>query len=133
MKAYDLDGVLISDLHWDKSTPIEHFLEMRSRIPLANFVPSGDYYIVTGRSASDRKYTESWIEKNLASNPPKKLFHDCPDYRLGAEYKAKIINENSILTFIESDMEQVLYLRQHCPNCKIYHFGSLISDNLLNL
>lgn len=133
MIGYDLDGVLISDLHWPEGMTLEKFLEMRATEPYANFVPKGKYCIVTGRNSTDREYTEEWIKRHLASNPPYRLFHDCPDYRQSAEYKAKVINQNNIRVFIESDAKQVEYLREHCPNCRVYHFGSFLSETFYNL
>ena len=133
MIGFDLDGVLISDLNFPDDMPIERFLEMRASEPYANFVPKGDYVIVTGRNSTDVEYTKAWIEKNLSSNPPYKLFHDCPDQSQGAEYKAKIINQNRILKFIESDIVQAEYLKKHCPYCKVIHFGSFISETFYNL
>jgi len=133
MIGFDLDGVLISDLFCPKDMPLEEFLEMRATKPFANFIPKGEYVIVTGRNSTDIEYTKTWVEKNLSSNPPLKLFHDCPDHRLGAEYKASVINQNGIRKFIESDINQVHYLKKHCPNCKVIHFGSFISETLHKL
>lgn len=131
--GYDLDGVLISDLYWPEGMTLEKFLEMRATEPYANFVPKGDYVIVTGRNSTDKYYTEAWIEKNLSSNPPYKLFHGCVDYREAEKYKAQVINQNCIHTFIESDAKQVEYLKKHCPHCRVYHFGSLVSETFYNL
>lgn len=131
--GYDLDGVLISDLHWPDGMSLEEFLKMRAEEPYANFVPKGSYVIVTGRNSTDRPYTEAWISKNLASNPPYRLFHDCPDHSQAAEYKARVINQNGIRIFIESDAKQVEYLKKHCPYCRVYHFGSFLSETFYNL
>ena len=120
--GYDLDGVLISDVYWPDDMTLEKFLEMRATELYANFVPKGNYYIVTGRNSTDKAYTEAWISKNLASNPPYRLFHDCPDHRQGAEYKAKIINQNNIKVFIESDAKQVEYLKKHCLHFSYHCF-----------
>lgn len=133
MIGYDLDGVLVSDLYWPEDMTLEKFLEMRATEPYANFVPKGEYVIVTGRNSTDFEYTKAWIEKNLSSNPPIKIFHDCPDHRQAEKYKAKVINENSIRVFIESDVEQVQYLKKHCTECSVYHFGSFVSETISKL
>lgn len=133
MIGYDLDGVLISDLHWSDGMTLEKFLEMRATVPCANFVPKGSYVIVTGRNSTDVEYTKAWVAKNLSVNMPYKIFHDCPDHRQAVEYKAKVISQNNISTFIESDAAQAEYLKKHCPNCNVIHLGSFISETLYNL
>lgn len=126
--GFDLDGVLISDLDFSISKDINNFLEIRSKYPYPNFVPQGDYVIITGRNSSDREKTLFWIEKFLKKNPPKKIFHDCPDFRKGAEYKVKIINQEKIPVFVESDIEQFYYIKENCKNSKILHFGSVLNE-----
>lgn len=133
MIGFDLDGVLVSDLNWPDGLTLDKFLQMRADVPFANFIPKGKYVIVTGRNSSDYRYTMLWIEKNLSDNPPYKVFHDCEHYSKAAEYKAKVINENGIRVFIESDKNQVEYLRENCPNCKVYHYGSFLSEAFSNL
>ena len=131
--GYDLDGVLISDLNWPPSMQLEEFLKLRQDEPFPNFIPKGEYYIVTGRNYTDRPYTENWIKKNLVKNMPYKLFHGCHDFRKAAEYKASVINAQDIQVFIESDLNQVKYLTKNCPNCRVIHFGSFISETFFNL
>ena len=133
MIGFDLDGVLVSDLYWPEGMTLEKFLEMRATEPYANFVPKGQYVIVTGRNSTDFEYTKLWIEKNLFENPPYKIFHSCENHSQAAEYKAKVINEHNIDVFIESDKGQVEYLKKHCPNCRVYHFGSFLSETFYNL
>ncbi len=130
MIGFDLDGVLISDLRFPDNMSIEEFLEMRKSEPMANFVPRGDYVIVTGRNSTDVSYTMDWIKENLASNMPFRVFHDCPNYTLAAQYKAKIINTKGIRVFIESDKKQVEYLKENCPYCRVVHFSDYISQCL---
>ena len=133
MIGYDLDGVLISDLNWPDDMSLEEFLEMRRSEPRANFVPQGNYVIITGRNATDRAYTLQWIKENLSDNPPLVLHHACIDHREGARYKANVINREGIKIFIESDAKQVEYLKANCPNCKVYHFGSFINESIAKL
>lgn len=133
MIGYDLDGVLISDLNWPEATCLREFLEIRRSEPRANFIPKGQYVIITGRNTTDYNYTVEWVERCLKDNLPMTLYHGCPDHRVGAAYKAKIINEQGITVFVESAWEQVEYIRKHCPNCKVYHFGSLVSETIFNL
>jgi len=131
--GYDLDGVLISDLNWPHGMSLKEFLEMRKSEPLPNFIPKGDYVIVTGRNNTDLQYTTDWVTANLKSNPPMRVFHDCEDYREAKHYKQKIINEQAIDVFIESDIMQVEHLAKHCPNCRVYHFGSWVSEKISRL
>lgn len=133
MIGFDLDGVLVSDLYWPDDMTLEKFLEMRATEPFANFIPRGKYVIVTGRNSTDYEYTKAWIEKNLSSNPPQKVFHECVHHSQAAEYKARVINENGIRVFIESDAEQVEYLKANCPNCRVYHFGGFLNEAFSNL
>jgi hypothetical protein len=131
--GYDLDGVLISDLNFSEEIPLVEFLKLRKELPRALFVPKGKYCIITGRTHTDKPFTLEWVRTNLSSNPPYEIFHDCPDFRRASEYKAKVINENGIEIFVESDEEQVKMLTKKCPTCKIFHFGSFINEAILNL
>lgn len=131
--GYDLDGVFLSDFFLPSDMSVEEFLKIRAFFPSSIFIPRGKYVIITGRNCTDKPFTEDWIKKNLSSNPPQYLFHECTDFRYAAKYKAEVINKNKIPVFVESDKDQVEFLRKECPTCRIYHFGSLISETLSNL
>lgn len=131
--AYDLDGVLISDLKWPSDMSLQEFLEMRRSEPIANFVPKGEYYIITGRNYTDSTYTFDWINDNLSSNLPVGVFHECEDYRKGEVYKSSVINLLDIDVFVESCPKQVKYLKENCPNCQVYHFSEYVSEALSKL
>ena len=134
MIAYDLDGVFLSDIK-----PFNNSLEymLKARLELApNFIPKGLYSIITGRPESDKKDTERWVDKFLNENRPVYLFHDNPDFGNPHLYKLKVLKENpSIMTFIESDIGQVLFLREELKDrdIKIIHFEELIKSSLERL
>lgn len=125
--AYDLDGVLLADANVELF-PIKDFLRIRSAFPKALFVPKGDYYIITGRPKEDLEYTLAWIENELKSNPPKQVFHDNTDYRLGAQYKIEVLsNLKEVTMFVESSYEQTVLIRKALQNLLVVHFAEMIN------
>lgn len=129
--GYDLDGVFLSD--WYITGDIPTMLEQRKSLPKTLFIPDGDYVIVTGRPKGDAEWTQKWIARELTENRPKQIFHQNEDYDKAKEYKAKVINEEGIEVFIESDLDQVKYLTKKCPKAKIIHFSGLIKGAISKL
>ena len=62
MIAYDLDGVLISDM---VVTPenLTRMLSTRVEDVYPSFLPMGEYAIITGRPVDDRSDTVDWLHR----------------------------------------------------------------------
>jgi hypothetical protein len=133
MIFYDFDGVFLSDCEYglDGIEGVK-YLEMRRDFPRPIFVPRGEYGIITGRNKTDYEYTKEYIDKWFPT-PPKVIYHDCFDYRVGREYKASVINKHNIKVFVESCPSQAGYLTDNCPSCKIIIFRELINEVLSKL
>jgi hypothetical protein len=130
MIAFDLDGVFVPDLKWDESKHT-HLLYFRHNHMYPIFTPIGEYSIITGRPFGDREETMKWIE-GFFDNKPKAVYHDNNDFSLAKEYKEKVLSEHLEITmFIESDIEQVLYLRKsRLVKAEIIHFKEFVAKAL---
>lgn len=130
MIGYDLDGVLLSDMVVTEEN-LQRMLSTRVEEVYPSFEPAGDYAIITGRPVEDRKSTVEWMRKFL-KNQPKHLYHSNTDFSKPQEYKLEVLEKSDFIdTFIESDLEQVIYLKKHLKrNIKIIHFNSLINETI---
>ncbi len=128
MIAFDIDGVLVSDISFDED--IEKYLERRyCMFPL--FIPKGSYYLITGRPSIDKELTQKWIDENL-TNKPIKLFHDNPYFDKYAEYKVKVIKENPDITiYIESSEEEAEFIRKN-TSIRVITFNKFILEGIEN-
>ena len=122
--AFDIDGVLVPDCdRFPNLGGLEEFYALTTCMrPL--FKPRGEWYALTARSAEYRPYTMAWIRKYF-TNAPIQLWHES-DSTNPPEYKAEVINNNSITTYIESDKTIVEYLRKH-TQADIIHFEDFCS------
>lgn len=123
MIAYDMDGVICPEFEWidDPNMTFEKIMRMTNTLR-AIFQPKGPYIIITGRKETPG--TMFWIANKLKVQPL--AVHICLGRLPPAEYKAKILNENpSITLYVESEMEQVLYLREHTKTT-ILHIDELL-------
>ena len=122
--AFDIDGVLVPDCdRFPNLGGLEDFYALTTCMrPL--FKPRGEWYALTARSAEYRPYTMAWIRKYF-TNAPIQLWHES-DSTNPPEYKAEVINNNSITTYIESDKAIVEYLRKH-TQADIIHFEDFCS------
>lgn len=127
--AFDLDGVFIPDC--DKIPIIggvEDFLNLTVFMrPL--FQPTGNWSIITGRDQLHSEITKLWVNKHFV-NAPQKIWHCNQNHAEPWIYKATVINENGIDTYVESDWHTVQYLRNN-TNCAVLHFGDFIANKLL--
>lgn len=130
MIAFDLDGVFIPDLHFNKAE-LDTVLNFRHTFMTPIFEPEGPYYIITGRPVSDKQYTLEWIKNNF-KNPPLKIFHDNPDFQRASEYKVEVLMSNpEIDIFIESDIMQVQFIEKNMKrSIEIIHFPTFISESI---
>ena len=122
--AFDIDGVLVPDCdRFPNLGGLKEFYALTTCMrPL--FKPRGEWYALTARSAEYRPYTMAWIRKYF-TNAPIQLWHES-DSTNPPEYKAEVINNNSITTYIESDKTIVEYLRKH-TQADIIHFEDFCS------
>jgi FMN phosphatase YigB (HAD superfamily) len=124
--GFDLDGVLIPD-HSGEGT-LEEYFEARVKIfkPLFDLRKLDNVCVVTGRPFSDYSETLKWFNKHI---PGVKLFHSNPDIKKAKYYKEKVINENGIKIFFESDLEQVEHLRKN-TDAEIIHWETFLLENI---
>ena len=122
--AFDIDGVLVPDCdRFPNLGGLEEFYALTTCMrPL--FKPRGEWYALTAREAQFRPYTMAWIRKYF-TNAPIQLWHES-DSTNPPEYKAEVINNNSITTYIESDKVIVEYLRKY-TQADIIHFEDFCS------
>jgi hypothetical protein len=123
--AFDLDGVFIPDCDQIPLIgDVENFLKLTLFMqPI--FRPAGKWNIITGRLKKHSELTHAWVNTHFM-NLPQMIWHDNIDESAPWSYKASVINENSIDTYIESDWRTTKYLRSH-TNCEVLHFGEFVS------
>ena len=133
MIAYDFDGVICSDVNlpWnDPGEGLKALNQVRDTLfPI--FRPTGEFYIITGRSEQEKIKTEEWCKKNHIY-PRQILFRntDASTPEDVALYKSKcLMNHSEITLYVESDPKQVEIIRQF-TNIKVVHFSEFISQGL---
>lgn len=132
--GYDIDGVLCQDLHEDVFDRKGDVLMLATRsVYYATFKPQGDWVAITGRPEIDSEATWDWFMENFHENPPKEIYFNKGAFYQAAAHKADCINELGINLYIESDPNQVEYLRLHCPDTKVVHFASFIQNSIENM
>lgn len=132
MIAFDLDGVLLSDVAVQEDETLEARLFFRHNHVLPVFCPSFPYYIITGRPLTDEKATKAWLENNLKRQPDR-LFMGNDDLRQPHLYKIGVLNrQREITTYVESDDRQAALI-QGAVNCEVIHFSAWLNDALKRL
>lgn len=120
--AFDLDGVFIPDC--DQIPDLgghEEYLNMTTYMK-PTFKPVGEWILLTGRPAEYEHITKSWLLKYF-SNQPKLILHGRdPEKENNTEYKLRMIKENKIDVYIESDKEIVDELTKKLEGKIIVHF-----------
>jgi len=121
MIAYDLDGVLVSDV-W--SLDLEYRIATRNFLKPV-FVPQGEYAIITGRHVADARATMEWVALHLQRNPPVALHIGATEggARASAAWKIRVLREHpEYRTFVESDEGQYKEIRDALPDTRVLHF-----------
>lgn len=126
MIGYELDGVLVSKLSFSSNASFVR--KMQRDLPNSIFTPDGDYVIITGRLSDGADETSYWVTNKLHDNPPKKMYHDNSDEDDPEKYKAKIINQQGIEVYFESNYDQYEYLHKNCPKCAVIYFPGYIKS-----
>lgn len=131
MIGYDIDGVLCQDLHPQVFDRFGDELMYSTRsVYLPLFKPDGEWIAITGRTMDDKVTTEKWFAENFKENPPLAIYFNQLEWFRAVEHKASIINKLEISHFIESDILQVLKLRELCHRTKIVHFEEMIKQSI---
>lgn len=126
MIAYDIDGIFINDFDISKIN-LESYLKIRNFAkPL--FIPQGKYCLITGRPIVDKEQTIQWINYYFSKNLPCKIYLGSQNLNESVQYKLNILTTGNINIFIESDLEQVKYLKKHTNKTIL-----LFSDLILNI
>ena len=128
MIGYDIDGVLLHDVKWEKEQD-QKLKKYRDTVSKPTFVPSGEYVLITGRPAEDKAGTMKWVEQEFAFNPPKAVYVENPDFRRASDYKIKVLKEHPEITaFIESNYDQYKLIKEALPDRNIIWYTTLIKS-----
>lgn len=133
--AFDLDGVLCPDYDskTDRFNNLDSWIGARSRWIMPMFTMGENVHMtfITGRPVEDLVYTQAWIDRHFKKSGYD-LYHDCQNFGAAAQYKAAVLNNNTeIQLFIESDPEQVAFLKENVTTgCHITHFEELIRRSI---
>lgn len=147
MIGFDLDGVFVNDLAPEATSDsnlVERLLEARKhQLPvfqlstLAALLPNKTFAVVTARPSLDAEDTKAWCFKHLQVKLPSNKFILCTRPKTSvasdaeaASFKASVIVELGISHFVESSLNQVQLIRELVPNCKVFHFSTLVEDAL---
>jgi len=140
MNAYDLDGVLLSDIEIDGD--IHEFLYRRRKAhPI--FIPPKPFCIITARPLVDEEITKEWLkEHNIepeyvkfnSYTTNKDDIFDLFTIEDAINHKSKCIDEDSnIRIFIESDEEQANGIRNSIKrnDVIVYHFKEWLLSKIM--
>jgi hypothetical protein len=120
--AFDFDGIFVPDC--DEIPELgdhEKFLELTMYMkPL--FEPVGEWILLTARLGKNIEITKSWLLKHF-TNQPKQIFHGRTEDESPIDYKTRILKENDIDVFIESDPVICRHLEKECEGKIIVNFA----------
>ena len=120
--AFDFDGVFIPDC--DKIPSLggeDDFYDLTMHMkPM--FEPVGEWVLLTARLAKHEEMTKSWLFKHF-KNQPKQIFHNRTEDETPIDYKTRILKENEIDVFIESDPVICRHLEKECEGKIIVNFA----------
>ena len=111
LTAFDFDGVFIPDC--DQIPDLgdhEAYLNLTMYMQPV-FKPVGEWILLTGRPVEYESITKSWLLKYF-TNQPKMILHQRDSEKEdNKDYKLRMIEENDIDVYIESDKEIVDFLK----------------------
>lgn len=132
--AYDLDGVICPDINMSikSSQDLKDLFETRLKLPPI-FVPKDDFIIITGRPIVDADHTFEWFQKYNIK--PKHIFFNLSksvDHHTTVNHKVITLqqNQHAIKGFVESDKNQVEFIRTYVTQFPIYHFSEFVKDKI---
>jgi hypothetical protein len=120
--AFDFDGVFIPDCDIIASLGGEEdFYDLTMHMkPM--FEPVGEWILLTARLVKHEEKTKSWLFKHF-KNQPKQIFHSRTEDETPVDYKTRILKENDIDVFIESDPVICRHLEKECEGKIIVNFA----------
>jgi hypothetical protein len=120
--AFDFDGIFVPDCEEIPDLgDHEKFLELTMHMkPL--FEPVGEWILLTARLGKHIEITKSWLLKHF-TNQPKEIFHSRTEDESPIDYKTRILKENEIDVFIESDPVICRHLEKECEGKIIVNFA----------
>lgn len=125
LTAFDLDGVFIPDCdHIPNIGDHNDYLEITLYMQPV-FRPVGEWILLTGRPQEFEHITKSWLLKYFTNQPKIVLHSRDSTTESNEEYKLRMINENDIDVFVESDRDIVNHLKSNLDVDKktIVHFS----------
>ena len=131
--GFDLDGVLLPDFNDKHINNLDDYLKARVQyfkplFDLSRLNEIYEVYLVTGRPGKDMEYTEKWVKEHF---PDIILKHNDGDIDNAIKHKEKVINENNIEIFFESDINQVEYLKEN-TDAEIIEWENFIFNSINN-
>jgi len=120
--AFDFDGVFIPDCQEIPDLgDHEKFLDLTMYMkPM--FEPVGEWILLTARLEKHIEITKSWLLKHF-TNQPTQIFHGRTEDESPIDYKTRIMKENEINVFIESDPVICRHLEKECEGKIIVNFA----------
>lgn len=129
MIGYDFDGIIVSDVHISKEEEENGKYPFYRSLLRPIFLPRSPYFIVTARPIFDKPDTEVFIDKWFTEKPEFVVYKPSLEVK-SSEYKVtaltNIKKEVNVSYFIESDIKQYNYLKDHIPDIKFIHLASLL-------
>jgi hypothetical protein len=120
--AFDFDGIFVPDCEEIPDLgDHEKFLELTMYMkPL--FEPVGEWILLTARLGKHIDITKSWLLKHF-TNQPKEIFHSRTEDESPIDYKTRILKDNDIDVFVESDPVICRHLEKECEGKIIVNFA----------
>jgi len=113
LTAFDLDGVFIPDCDQIPDLGDHQAYLNLTQYMQPVFKPVGEWILLTGRLAEYEHITKSWLLKYF-TNQPKMILHSRDSEKeTNEQYKLRMINENDIDVYIESDKKIVDHLKNN--------------------
>lgn len=120
MTGYDLDGVICVEKSWWK---ILYKFIYRIAVWVRDkhkpqFIPTGEFVIVTNRPEEDRASTLRWLAKYGIK--PKNIYFSDHASPFSSSSKINYIRHLSIDKFIESDRDIAEEIGRNCKDVEVY-------------
>lgn len=138
MIGFDLDGVLVPDLAFDKWDEKYNAFRNENLVPI--FQPNQDFIIITGRPLCDKFITDEWVYTHFNNNP---FFTGCffgvpieraNNYDYVARFKAKMIDWFRVEKYFESSLSQTNLIKELIKTeAKIFHWETIINEKIYGL
>lgn len=123
--AWDLDGIFLNDIDPKKYVDdLENTLTLRDTYPRLDTAPKikESDIILTGRPVSDQKRTLAWLKRNHINNSlvMRDDEVDQPNHAHVGRWKAKRCSELGFTHYVESELEQAVFMSVSFPELRIF-------------